>query len=191
MGTLSELDINYFKQKYNLDVFIETGIGKGDGIAYAKNFDFNEIISIEIIESQVILMRDVFKNDSRIKILHGETTQILTNILNEINGNIFFWLDAHFPGADIGLSGFADEKNENIRLPLPLELNTIKEYRSGKDVVVFDDLLIYKNNGRDANWCEGIKPIKPFESNDFYINILSDTHDFQEFKNNYGIFTPK
>ena len=65
--------------------------------------------------------------------------------------------------------------DDKIRLPLEEELFLIKQYRSGKGVVLFDDLKIYRNQGRDA-WRNDIRPRHQFTSDNFYEQILADTH---------------
>lgn len=191
MGALKDIDIKSIQKKFSLKTFIESGTGNGDGLATACNVDFEHIYSIEIIKSQADIMSERYAHDSRVTIFHGHTTDVLNRILPNIDGDIFFWLDAHFPGADLGLAGYEDEKNEDIRLPLELELRTIKTLRKGKrDLITFDDLRLYKNQGVGAIYST-IMPKRPFPSNTFYEEILSDTHTFAECLDDYGILIPR
>jgi hypothetical protein len=137
-----------------------------------------------------------FAKDNRVKILLGNTLDVLSDLLPKINQNICFWLDAHFPGADnpSPLYGQHDaEQNDDIRLPLEKELDLIKNLRSKyKDIILIDDIKLYRNNGELANWASNIKPRQKFSSNEFYKEILSKTHHFNysDHDTGYGILTP-
>ena len=53
MGALKSFNLQELKNKFNLSVFIETGLGWGDGLAEACRFDFRELYSIEISKKVV------------------------------------------------------------------------------------------------------------------------------------------
>ncbi len=59
--------------------------------------------------------------------------------------NAIFWLDAHFPGVDLGFASYDAEVNLDTRLPLERELDVIHRVRGGfQDVILIDDLRIYE-----------------------------------------------
>lgn len=193
--------INYFKlddilSKYKVETFIETGFGNGDGLSHALKTNFTELYSIEIMQCQIDMYGNAFGTNPRVKLLCGNTIEILKTLLPKIKNNICFWLDAHFPGADnpSPLHGQHDaEKNDDVRLPLEKELEIIKNLRKNyKDVILIDDIKLYKNNGELANWIPNIRPRQKFSSPEFYREILSETHHFDYIDNDtgYGILTP-
>ena len=50
-------------------------------------------------------------------------------------------MDAHFPGADVGLSSYGDDEDIDKRLPLKKELETIVAKRDiSNDVIVIESL---------------------------------------------------
>lgn len=177
MGWVHHYNLAELVRVHNLEVFVETGIGNGDGVIEAQKYPFKKILSIEIMPLQVERMKEKFKNDPRVEVILGDTLVELPKILQSEKRNICFWLDAHFPGADIGMGRHDDSSiDDKTRLPLEEELFMIKDQRQGKDVVLFDDLKIYRNQGRDA-WREDIKPRHSFSSDRFYEEILSATHN--------------
>ncbi len=193
MGWVHHFNLAELVRNYKLDVFVETGIGNGDGVIEAQKHPFKRILSIEIMPLQVERMREKFKSDPRIEVIQGDTLTELPKILSSVEGNIMFWLDAHFPGADIGMGRHDDESiDDKTRLPLEEELFMIKNGRKGKDVVLFDDLMIYRNQGRDA-WRSDIKPRHAFSSDKFYEEILAETHDCfcEDSDTGYCRLTPK
>ena len=108
-------------------------------------FPFNQIFSTEIVKSQADKLNRKFCKDTRVVILHGNSPEVLRKILPKIDHNILFWLDAHYPGADLGLCRHDSEQDIDIRLPLERELDIIFELRKGfQDVIICDDLRIYE-----------------------------------------------
>lgn len=145
MGALKTFDLQQYINKYNTKVFVETGTGQGHSLTFAGQFQFNQLFSTEIIKSQVDKLRIAFCRDIRTAILHGNSYEILEWLLPKISDNIFFWLDAHYPGADLGLKSFDAEQNIDIRLPLEKELDVIYRLRKNhKDIILCDDLRIYE-----------------------------------------------
>jgi len=197
MGALSTLT-NLLKENSTNKTLVETGTHMGNGIIEAQKYPFNKIISIEIIENQVKKLKEKFKSDLRVTILCGNSYDCLNNILPTIKNDIVFWLDAHFPGADLNVASYTSEKNDEIRLPLEKELQLIKKLRPAyKDLILFDDLFLYKDNGAHIKNTWGdrpeIMPRQVFSSNEFYKEIFKDTHTFEELPihEGYGILKPK
>ena len=192
---LNHYDLAGLIKKYNLNVFIETGVGNGDGVIEAQKHSFEKIISIEIMPLQVQRMREKFKDDSRVEIIEGDTLNQLPFILASLknDNNVCFFLDAHYPGADIGMGRHDADVSEDLRLPIEKEMKIINIMRpAGKDVVLFDDIKIYRFQGRDC-WRGDIKPRQQFSSDEFYKDIFAETHDFSssEEDTGYGQLTPK
>jgi hypothetical protein len=196
MGWVHHFPLAELQKKFNTEVFFETGIGNGDAIIEAQKLPFKQIISIEIMPLQVERMKEKFKGDPRVRIFCSDSLSALRAldcfVLQE--QNVMFWLDAHFPGADIGMGKHDDPTHDDatVRLPLEEELLVIRDGRPGKDVILFDDLKIYRNQGRDA-WRDDIKPRHAFSSDKFYEEILSATHDCKvdDAETGYCQLTPK
>jgi hypothetical protein len=109
MGSIREHDITNLKNKYNLQSYVETGTGIGECLSYVEQFDFNEFHSIEIYEKIYNDAVYKFKDNQKIKIHLGNSYDILPKILPKIDGNVLFWLDAHFPGVDFHYESFGSE----------------------------------------------------------------------------------
>lgn len=146
MGTIKRFDLSELKSISNITTFIETGTHLGDGVEYALQFGFDKIISIEIDEELVNLAKDKFKNHPSVTILQGNSFTVLETILPNITDNILFWLDAHFPGADLRKKSYNEEKDLDIRLPFERELKLIYETRKQcDDIIIADDLWLYED----------------------------------------------
>lgn len=155
MSCLNMFNLAELIEKFGCKVFFETGSGNGGGIKYASQFPFKSIYSVEIDKHQVEKLSFSFKENHNIKILHGNSTEVLENFFkfSPLEERIIYWLDAHFPSADLGKRKFDDEKDMSIRLPLEKELDLILENRvkkGFKDVILVDDLRIYEKLNYEA-----------------------------------------
>lgn len=157
MGAIYRFDLNQLIIEYNLVNFFETGTLYGDGVDFALKHPFESTISIEIDEELYKKCQERFNGNNRVKLILGDTSKVIGDVLKSVKGNTLFWLDAHFPGADAGKITYRDVLKIDIdtRIPLEIELKEISKRQSEyKDVIICDDLWLYKNisvEGRTAN----------------------------------------
>lgn len=144
MGSIRKIDIQQARNKCEIKTFVETGTLYGDGVDFALESGFERIISIEINKELVDCAREKYRNEPRVTILHGNSPDVLSELLPTIKEPILFWLDAHFPGCDANLASYKDELDAAKRVPLELELKCISS-RNTKDVIICDDLWIYED----------------------------------------------
>jgi len=145
MGDIKIYDIGTAIEKCNIEYFVETGTLEGDAVKYMLQFEsLKKLISFEIIEELVYKARERFKDNNKVEIVHEDSSKGLEDKLNEINGNCIFWLDAHFPGADIGLTEYTNNVDKDTNLPLEKEIAAIKKRsKLYNDIIIIDDLWIY------------------------------------------------
>lgn len=177
MGRLSRFDLSRIIKEYKSDNFFETGTFWGDGVAYALQSPFKKVYSVEIIGEIVDKARKRFEGNNKVEILHNDSISALEQMSSQIKGNTVFWLDAHFPGADAGLTPYDSENNEEFRLPLERELEVIAAARKKyHDVLILDDLRIYE----DGPYQNGNVPAdalpKGNRSLDFVYRCFGKTH---------------
>lgn len=154
MGHIDRFNLQNIIKEYDISYFLETGTGYGVSLEHSIKFNFKKIYTIEIIEQFFKEVQNKF-SDNRIQFINNNSKDGLNNILNQIeSGNILFWLDAHFPGADFGLSSYDSTKEDHLRIPLESELRMIKEIRDTKnDYFIIDDLRIYEDGPfQGGNW---------------------------------------
>ena len=156
MGQLNEaIQIKNVLDFYDIKNFIETGTGQAEVVQTVIEAD--DTLNVHTIEVIPEIYDKNKINFSYLKDVNwhlGTSFDILPEILPDLKGTTLFWMDAHFPGADFGLSSYGDEKDDDKRLPLKKELETIVENRDvTNDVFVIDDLRIYEDGPfGDGNW---------------------------------------
>lgn len=178
------------KEKFQLKNFVETGYGEGDSVTDAINLGFDGIYSCDIVEQKI---KDARARFTVGKFFAGESIDCLPEILKEVKGRTFFWLDAHLP-----LYCGAEEKHPFSRWPLVQEIDVIKRLKKDYryDVIATDDVNHILLNNENA-YINGEQP--PDQMIDFIDfesvkRSFADTHDiFLDNKKIHGVlfFIPK
>jgi len=118
-------------------ILIESGTWKGDFCEKVKN-DYQEIHTIEIIEELYNKATERFKNDAHITCHFGNSPEILSKILANINEPATFWLDAHY--------SYGNQPNDT-RAPLIQELDVIAKHTIKQHMIMIDDIRLFHEYG--------------------------------------------
>lgn len=115
--------------------FVETGTFSGDGILKALEANcFNEIHSIEVDEGLLNACMPKFRKNQNVKIVQGNSKDMLWDVIKDMDKPITFWLDAHiYPPIFDGSDG---RKNA----PLMEELEQIKRHPIKNHTILIDDM---------------------------------------------------
>jgi hypothetical protein len=153
-GDIMELKHQCFKDYLN-PYFVETGSYCGDGIQAALDSGFEHIISIEVNEYNYNECVKRFKDNPKVKLIHGDSALILGDVIKDIHEPITFWLDAHYSTleSEIGL----------VKNPLLYELNHIISNVQWFPTIIIDDvrLLTGISPNRDFELENVIQTVKP------------------------------
>jgi hypothetical protein len=188
MGSLWDWDVSpEFVERF--PIFIETGYGTGNGLEWAVSLAFEKIYSIEIWPAAVEHGRAKFAHDPRVSIIHDHSPNGIACIAEVERSPIFFWLDAHFPGADCFGEPF-DKADIIPRLPLWCELDAIRSAPEGarKHTILIDDLRYFADLPWGDGYSEGVaRDAIPDECRVLdFLNPFCNTHDVQIFLNHSG-----
>ena len=130
-------------------IFVETGSYKGNQIEMALELGFSQIRSVEITSKYYDHCRERFSKEvlsGKVKLYHGDSANLLADMIGKTKKRIVFWLDAHCSDGETG-----GDDNFN---PLMNEIRAIKNISSRNDhVIMVDDLRfirkgLYKDNGK-------------------------------------------
>ena len=115
------------------DTFIETGTYHGDTVNIALAHGFKRIHTIELNVDLFAENVIRFKDRPEVKVWHGDSVDIIPEIVESLTEPSTFWLDAHASGPLVG--------GNYGPCPLELELRAI----FGKEVVTMSHMGIEKN----------------------------------------------
>jgi len=122
--------IKEYAKKFSVKIFIETGTFKGDTVKSVKNI-FSKIFSIELDIALYTNAKDRFLDCSRISIIHGDSSEELPKLLENISEPCLFWLDSHYS------EGITAKGKTNT--PVWQELQHILKHPIKSHVILIDD----------------------------------------------------
>lgn len=129
--------IEYIK-KCAPDVFIETGTYKGK-MVYAVMPYIKEVYSIELDQTHFEKAWKRFGGYPNVHILQGQSGEVLSNILKNINKRCLFWLDAHYSGGSTA-RGETDT-------PIMQEMKCILNHAEAEQhVILIDDARLFTSH---------------------------------------------
>ncbi len=95
-GVPTELTIQ-LRNKYNLQVFVETGTHYGETALWAAK-NFNKVITVEFSKQ---IYDEILKRHSQVKnieFLFGHSKEQIQSVVPKLKEPALFWLDAHWSG---------------------------------------------------------------------------------------------
>ena len=139
---MGNLNLKYLKTFGKGNNFVETGSLAGWTLALAKEFGFTNIYGIELHPDWVTYCTDRFKDDNTIKILSGESPDVLRELCPTLTEQTTFWLDAHASGPDLPGGKYGG-------CPLVHELEAINLSPNKDHTIFVDDVRLFGSNEWD------------------------------------------
>ncbi len=155
--------INSFRQKYSIKILIETGTFQGE-MVFAQRNNFDKIYSVELSRDLFQTAKKRLKAYTNIKLIEGDSGEILNNLIKEINQPALFWLDGHY-------SGFETAKGK-IETPVMQELEIILS-SSLKHIILIDDARLF-NGENDYPRIDDLKKFIIQKKNDYNFIVEND-----------------
>lgn len=126
--------IEYIK-RFKPQVFIETGTYKGK-MVYAVMPYIDNIYTIELSEFHFERAQNRFAGYPNIKIIQGQSGEVIPELMKNINQNCLFWLDAHYSGGSTSTG--------ETKTPIMQEMECILNHtRAGDHVILIDDARFF------------------------------------------------
>lgn len=144
---LKQRTVREYGRRYGLSTLVETGTYYGEMVAAVAG-DFDRIFSIEYDSSLAQRAVRRFEKDPCIRILEGDSRQVLPELLKSIREPALFWLDA-------GYWGWDQLRRDPQRLSA--EVEAILEHAVQGHVILMDD-------ARMLNGQNGALTLGEFES---------------------------
>jgi hypothetical protein len=131
---IKQLAVKTLAQKYGIRVFIETGTFLGDMVASVTS-DFDRIYSIELSEDLFNRAIKKFAGYNHVTILHGDSFQVLPEILSHIDAPCLFWLGGHYSSGNT--------KKEKREAALLEELKQVFNHPIKNHAILIDDARLF------------------------------------------------
>lgn len=186
MGEINIFDLTPYVEKHGCKTYFETGTGQGVCLSHALNFDFKKFYSVDLDEELVTAAKNRFMGYS-LTLINDYSSKALEQYVPTLDESpVFFFLDAHFPGADFHKMSY----EESIRtykeeaFPLHLELQSIKKSRNtDKDVFLIDDFKLYEEGDYEfGGWAYSQlqEELGLVTKSQFIYDLFKDTHTFEK-----------
>ena len=120
--------------RINAETFVETGTFTGDTVWFMRS-SFRKIISIEVQKDLAAIAAKRFRAHKHIKIVEGDSAEVLANSLPEMVGPVLFWLDGHYSA---GITGKGKKD-----CPIYEELASIASQPPATFSIVIDDFRCF------------------------------------------------
>lgn len=89
--------IKQYAKDYDCKIAVETGTFMGDTTNACKDY-FTKFYTIELADELYKKAVARFKDSNNVEVLHGDNTDLLPSIINNIDKKVLFWLDGHYSG---------------------------------------------------------------------------------------------
>lgn len=186
MGEINIFDLTPYVEKHGCKTYFETGTGKGVCLSHALHFGFDKFYSVDLDEDLIKEAKDKFIGYP-LTLINEYSSKALEQYVPTLGTEpVFFFLDAHFPGADFHKITY----EESIRtykeeaFPLYLELQSIKKARNtDKDVFLIDDFKLYEEGDYEfGGWAysELQEELGLVTNSQFIYDLFKDTHTFEK-----------
>jgi hypothetical protein len=127
---IKQITVKTYANKYGSKTFVETGTYLGD-MVFAVRGIFNRIYSVELGDKLYENAKARFSKHGHISILHGNSAELLPEILRQIKEPCLFWLDAHYSAGITAKGG--------ILTPILQEIKHIFGHPIKDHIILIDD----------------------------------------------------
>lgn len=124
--------IRTLAKQFGISTFVETGTWHGDMVA-AQLKHFEHIHSIELGEELHQAAKEKFTDSDNVKLLQGNSSEVLPILLARIHEPVIFYLDAHWSGGD------TVRMSDELHTPIRQELEAIFGHGVRGHVTLVDD----------------------------------------------------
>jgi len=159
--------IRDFQKRYKLNTFIETGTFLGNTTEIQRR-NFSKIYSVELSEDLYNRASKRFARYHDVKIMQGNSADVLPVIMKDVQGPALFWLDAHYSGV---LGGEITSRAAKD-CPIYEEIDAIFGHKQ-QHVILVDD-------ARNFIGCDGYPTLDELKSyvkskrSDFAVEVEND-----------------
>lgn len=159
------------KDRYGVKVLVETGTFIGDTVEYFKK-TFEKVYSIELAEELARKAQKRFQNDSNVTIIQGDSAEVLSTLIPQVNEPILFWLDGHYSSEFFLGDEYIKTGRGKKDTPVEEELKLI--FKSPlRHIILIDDARLFLGINDYPSIAELRKLVKSHRS-DYTLTVAND-----------------
>ena len=147
-----------YASAYNLVRLVETGTFLGDTVEYFRH-SFQQVYSIELSEELAANAKERFKEAANVKIIQGNSGEVLKDLIKEIGAPTLYWLDGHYSSEFFMGEKFIKTARADKDTPVESELQTLLN-DVHQHVILIDDARFFNGKAdypRYSTICEMVK----------------------------------
>jgi hypothetical protein len=156
--------IRRYKERFNLDVLVETGTFLGDTVEALKG-DFKKLYSIELSQELAGKAAQRFAGQENIVIIQGNSGAVMKELLNKIDSPCLFWLDGHY-SSEFFLNGtYIQTALGDKHTPVVEEVEAILASKHAKNhIILIDDARLFNGKNDYPDICSLKELVHNFNS---------------------------
>ena len=163
--------IDNYRKKFDVDILIETGTFLGDTIQYFRE-KFKTIYTIELSIDLARRAVKRFETDYNIKVIQGNSAEVLKQLVPALDKAALFWLDGHY-SSEFFYNGeyiitAKGEKNTPIEEELDIILNS--KY---SNIILIDDARLF-NGEHDYPTITNLKQKLILSGRNYTLQVFDD-----------------
>ena len=124
------LVIKSYLEKFNLNIFVETGTFMGDTLGFIAETGC-KCYSIELSDEFYINAINKFKSKGNVSLIHGDSGEQLPKFIFDLKSPAIFWLDGHYSSGDTALG--------EEHTPVSKEIKALLAHPIKEHVILIDD----------------------------------------------------
>lgn len=132
---LKRMVLSSYMRSYRLKHFVETGTYLGDTLAHIAKDQEIQATSIELDDALYDAAVQRFKDYRNITLLHGDSSELIVDVVSKLTEPTLFWLDGHYSGGGTAKGG--------LETPVSMELEAILQSPIYGHVILIDDLRCF------------------------------------------------
>ena len=163
--------LDHYRKMFDIKILVETGTFMGDTVEYFKK-DFDFIYSIELSEDLANKAKNRFKGDSNVKIIQGDSGDVLSDLIGSLKQSALFWLDGHYSSEFFVNGEFIKTARSEKDTPIEKELQTLIDSPI-RHVILIDDARLFVGQG-DYPTIDQIKAIIRKSPHKYTVDVKTD-----------------
>ena len=163
--------IDGYRKKYKVDVFVETGTFLGDTIEYFKH-KFKILYTIELSTDLARRAIKRFETEKNVKVIEGNSADILKQLVQELDCVALFWLDGHYSSEFFYNGEYIITAKADKNTPIEEELDIILDSKY-PNVILVDDARLF-NGENDYPTITNIKQKLILSGRNYILQVFDD-----------------